>query len=264
MNNDSIDFKVVIPARFASMRLPGKPLIEIAGKPMIQHVYERARESGAAEVLVATDDGRIAQTVERFGGVPYLTRADHQSGSDRIAEVVSAQRWPDDAIVVNLQGDEPCMPPGLIDQVAEDMASHASADVTTLGAAVSERNVLFDPHVVKVVANQEGFALYFSRAPIPWHRNEFVAHAESLPQGVGFQRHIGLYSYRAGFLKKFVALDPAPLEIAESLEQLRVLWYGGRIHVSQATVDPGHGVDTPDDVKRVERYFAKRGAGLGR
>lgn len=254
----SVDFKVVIPARFASMRLPGKPLIEIAGKPMIQHVYERARRSRAAEVLVATDDERIARAVEEFSGEAFLTGKDHKSGSDRIAEAVSAKGWPDETIVVNLQGDEPCMPPELIDQVAEDMASHAGADVTTLAGVISEPGQLFDPHVVKVVTDREGYALYFSRAPIPWHRDEFVVRGPSLPQGIDFLRHIGLYAYRAGYLKTYVSLTPAPVEVAESLEQLRVLWNGGRIHVSQATMEPGQGVDTPDDVKRVERLLAER------
>ena len=148
------------------------------------------------------------------------------------------------------------MPAELIDQVAEDMASHTSADVTTLAATISKRETLFDPHVVKVVTDRDGYALYFSRAPIPWHRDEFVVRAQSLPVGVGFLRHIGLYAFRAGYLAKYVSLDSSPLEVAESLEQLRVLWNGGRIHVTEVGIEPGHGVDTPDDVKRVERFLA--------
>jgi len=252
----SEDFKVVIPARYASLRLPGKPLREIAGKAMILHVLERARESRAGEVLVATDDRRILETVERAGGHACLTRSDHHSGSDRIAEVAGQRGWGDDTIIVNLQGDEPCMPAELIDQVADDMATHDSAQVTTLAAPIGRRETLFDSHVVKVVTDAAGYALYFSRAPIPWHRDEFLAQRTELPGGVPFQRHIGLYAYRAGFLKRYVAYHPAPLETAESLEQLRVLWYGGRIHVSQAAKEPGHGVDTLDDLHRAEQLLA--------
>jgi 3-deoxy-manno-octulosonate cytidylyltransferase (CMP-KDO synthetase) len=249
------DFKVVIPARYASLRLPGKPLREIAGKPMILHVMDRARESRAAEVLVATDDERILRTVARAGGQACLTRSDHRSGSDRIAEVAGLRRWPNDTIIVNLQGDEPCMPAELIDQVARDMASHGGAQVTTLATVIGGRETLFDPHVVKVVTDAEGYALYFSRAPIPWHRDEFLADRDELPADVPFRRHIGLYAYRTGFLKRFVVYPPAPLEMAESLEQLRVLWHGGRIHVSQAVKEPGHGVDTLEDLHRTERLL---------
>jgi len=250
------DFKVVIPARYGSLRLPGKPLRKIAGKAMILHVVDRARESQAGEVLVATDDKRILETVQRAGGEACLTRNDHRSGSDRIAEVAEQRRWSDETIIVNLQGDEPRMPGELIDQVARDMASHESAQVTTLAAPINRREALFDPHVVKVVSDAEGYALYFSRAPIPWHRDEFVADKSELPDGVAFQRHIGLYAYRAGFLKRFVAYRPAPIEVAESLEQLRVLWYGGRIHVSRAATEPGHGVDTLEDLRRTERALS--------
>ena len=247
-----MEFKVVIPARYASTRLPGKPLVQIAGKPMIQHVYERAMESRAEQVIVATDDQRIIDCVTSFGGNACMTAQNHQSGSDRVAEVVKVQGWSDDSIVVNLQGDEPCMPAELIDQVACDMATHEKAGMTTLYSPITERERLFDPHVVKVVMDAAGYALYFSRAPIPWHRDEFNRQLTSLPDDTGFARHIGLYAYRAGYLAQFVGWDAAPVERAESLEQLRVMWHGGKIHLTQAMIEPGHGVDTPDDVLHCE------------
>lgn len=252
-----MDFKVVIPARFASTRLPGKPLLEIAGKLMIHHVMERAAESQAQEVVVATDDYRIAEAVEQVGGEVCMTGSDHKSGSDRIAEVAETLGWPDETIVVNLQGDEPLMPATLIDQVAVDMASHAVAGITTLASPITHKETLFDPHVVKVVTDAEGYALYFSRAPIPWHRDEFLEGDRPLPEGGQFLRHIGLYAYRAGYLEQFVRWPAAPLEDAESLEQLRVLWHGGKIHVSLAGQEPSHGVDTQDDVQRVEKLLAR-------
>ncbi|MEJ2691731.1 MAG: 3-deoxy-manno-octulosonate cytidylyltransferase [Candidatus Thiodiazotropha sp.] len=251
-----MSFKVVIPARYASVRLPGKPLLDIAGKPMIQHVHQRAVESGAAEIVVATDDSRIAESCKSFGADVCVTGSGHRSGSDRIAEVVAIRGWGEEDIVVNLQGDEPCMPPSLLRQVAEDMESHPGASVTTLSAPITERTTLFDPHVVKVVVDAEGFALYFSRAPIPWHRDEFIDEDHPLPEGTGFARHIGIYAYRAGYLAQFVSWKHAPIELAESLEQLRVLWHGGRIHVSQAREAPGHGVDTGEDLARVARLFS--------
>lgn len=246
-----MEFKVVIPARYASVRLPGKPLLKIAGKPMIEHVHARALESRASEVVIATDDGRIADAAAGFKAQVCMTSETHHSGSDRIAEVAKKMGWGKNTIVVNLQGDEPTMPSVLIDQVATDMAAHEAAGVTTLSAPISDKALLFDPHVVKVVTDVNGYALYFSRAPIPWHRDEFIDKSRPLPEGTGFARHIGLYAYRAGYLKQFVAWEHAPIERAESLEQLRVLWHGGRIHVSQAQVEPGHGVDTQDDLKRV-------------
>jgi 3-deoxy-manno-octulosonate cytidylyltransferase (CMP-KDO synthetase) len=250
-----MDFKVVIPARYASVRLPGKALLEIAGKPMIQHVHERAGESGANQVVIATDDGRIADAAQLFGAEVCMTSEHHPSGSDRIAEVVDKLGWAKNTIVVNLQGDEPDMPPALINQVAEDMAAHELAGVTTLSTPIEQSRDLFDPHVVKVITDINGYALYFSRAPIPWHRDEIVDDRRPLPKNTGFQRHIGLYAYRAGYLKQFVAWDHAPIERAESLEQLRVLWHGGKIHVSQACQNPGHGVDTLDDLKRIQQQF---------
>lgn len=249
-------FKVVIPARFASVRLPGKPLLDIAGKPMIQHVHERAIQSGAGEVVIATDDKRIADTCAAFGADVCMTGTQHRSGSDRIAEVVAIRGWSAEEIVVNLQGDEPCMPATLIDQVAGDMHKHPAASVATLYSRITDRRTLFDPHVVKVVCDAEGYALYFSRAPIPWHRDEFIDADKPLPAETGFARHIGLYAYRAGYLANFVAWKHAPIEIAESLEQLRVLWHGGKIHVSEAREKPGPGVDTREDLIRASRCLA--------
>jgi 3-deoxy-manno-octulosonate cytidylyltransferase (CMP-KDO synthetase) len=248
-------FKVVIPARYASSRLPGKPLLEIAGKPMIQHVYERGCDSQADEVVIATDDKRIRNRAEGFGAKVLMTSESHSSGTERIAEVAEQLAWTDDTTVVNLQGDEPTMPAALIQQVAEDMDTHPRAGVTTLYTPIDDREQLFDPHVVKVVMDAEGYALLFSRAPIPWHRDEFLRSDRQLPSGGLFARHIGLYAYRVGYLKQYVSWPPAPLEQAESLEQLRVLWHGGCIHVSEAVTPPGHGVDTGDDLQRVRDHF---------
>lgn len=220
------DFKVVIPARYQSSRLPGKPLLEIAGKPMIEHVYRQVEKSHAQEIIVATDDQRIYEVVEAFGGNACMTAETHQSGTDRLAEVVSIKQWAGDDIIVNVQGDEPEMPAVLIRQVAEDMANHADAVMTTLSVAIDCFDDVIDPNVVKVVTDQAGYAQYFSRAPIPWHRKDFH---DGLQQPAGlelFARHIGLYAYRAGFLNKFVNWPAAPTEQIESLEQLRVLWHG--------------------------------------
>jgi 3-deoxy-manno-octulosonate cytidylyltransferase (CMP-KDO synthetase) len=237
-------------------------LLEIAGKPLIRHVHERAMQSKAAEVVVATDDGRVAEACAAFGAAVSITRGDHHSGTDRIAEVVELRGWPDETIVVNLQGDEPCMPAALIDQVASDLTTHGGVGVATLAYPIGDTGTLFDPHVVKVVTDAQGYALYFSRAPVPWHRDEFLGGRKALPRGVAFLRHIGLYAYRAGFLGRFVGWEPAPLELAESLEQLRVLWHGERIHVTGAVQEPGPGVDTASDVRRVLDTVG-RGSGLG-
>jgi len=250
-----MDFRVVIPARYASSRLPGKPLLDIGGKPMIQRVYESACDSNASQVVIATDDQRILDAAESFGAEVCMTAESHRSGTDRIAEVARRMHWTDDTIVVNLQGDEPDMPPSLVFQVALDMQTHERADITTLSTPIKERDALFDPHMVKVVTDAEGYALYFSRAPIPWHRDEFLHTDRPLPDDVGFARHIGMYAYRAGYLEKYVNWPPSHLELAESLEQLRVLWHGGFIHVSQAEREPGHGIDTADDLVRIRQQF---------
>ena len=254
----SSPFKVVIPARYGSSRLPGKPLVDIGGRPLIALVWEQARASTAAEVIVATDDERIAEVCGGLGADVAITSRAHQSGSDRIAEVIQQRGWGADSIVVNLQGDEPCMPPALIDQVAADLARQEEARVATLACPIIDAALLFDPHVVKVVTDARGFALYFSRAPIPWHRDEFLRGRSRLPDGVPFHRHIGLYAYRAGFLARYVAWQPAPLELAESLEQLRILWHGEPLHVSVAREEPGPGVDTADDVQLVLKRLAVR------
>jgi len=245
-----LSFKVVIPARYASVRLPGKPLLEIAGKPLIRHVYERAQATAAEEILIATDDSRIAATVRAFGAEVVMTRVDHRSGTDRLAEVIATRGWPDDTLIVNLQGDEPCMPPALVDQVAGNLAEHGQVGMATLAFPISDVKTLFDSHVVKVVTDAQGYALYFSRAPIPWYRDEFHEGCQALPPGGHLLRHIGLYAYRAAFLRRFVTWTPSPLELAESLEQLRVLWHGEGIHVGLASEEPGPGVDTADDVQQ--------------
>jgi len=254
-------FSVVIPARYGAHRLPGKPLAEIAGRPLIAWVWERARASRAEEVLVATDDLRIAEVCTDFGAEVAMTRSDHASGSERIAEVASQRGWPAERIIVNLQGDEPGIAPGLIDQVASGLLAHREAGMATLACEIHDSASLFDPHIVKVVTDQDGYALYFSRAPIPWHRDELLHEKSRLPSAATFLRHIGLYAYRVGFLERYLRWPPAPLEKAESLEQLRVLWRGERIHVSIAVETPGPGVDTPDDVREVARWLTRQGSG---
>jgi 3-deoxy-manno-octulosonate cytidylyltransferase (CMP-KDO synthetase) len=248
-------FKVVIPARYQSSRLPGKPLLEIAGKPMIEHVYRQAEKSHAEEIIVATDDQQIYDVVNAFGGQACMTADTHQSGTDRLAEVVSIKQWADDDIIVNVQGDEPEMPAVLISQVADDMASHTDALMTTLSVPIENFDDVIDPNVVKVVTDQQGYAQYFSRAPIPWHRDDFNNGLNQPANLELFARHIGLYAYRAGFLKEFVNWSAAPTEKIESLEQLRVLWHGKKIHVSSAKAPPGIGVDTQADLDRVNELF---------
>jgi len=248
-------FTVVIPARFSSTRLPGKPLQLIAGKPMVQHVWEQARKSAAQRVVVATDDARIVEACQAFGAEVLLTRADHESGTDRLAEVAQALGLAADAIVVNVQGDEPLIPPTVIDQVAANLAAHAEAGMATLAEPIEDVESLFNPNVVKVVADLNGLALTFSRATLPWARDQFANDRDSLPAGVPFRRHIGIYAYRAGFLQDFVAWGPCWLEETERLEQLRALWHGVRIHVADAVEAPPAGVDTPQDLERVRRLL---------
>ncbi len=252
-----MDFKIVIPARFDSTRLPGKPLLPILGRPMIQHVHERALESGANQVVVATDDQRVADAARAFSAEVCITRSDHTSGTERIAEVCRQHGWSEETIVVNLQGDEPGMPPELLDQVAENLHAHGDASVATLATPIKLRAELFDPHIVKVVTDGQGYALYFSRAPIPWHRDEFLSEQRVLPPKPAFLRHIGIYAYRSGFLSRYVEWQGSPIEEAESLEQLRVLWHGARIHVCEAVTAPGHGVDTQDDLIAVKRRMGE-------
>ncbi len=252
-------FHVIIPARYASQRLPGKPLLDIAGKPMIQHVHERAVESGAATVTVATDDVRIAKAVQGFGGTACLTAEHHRSGTERLAETASLLGLGEDDIVVNLQGDEPAMPPELLTQVAENLQAHPHGVMATLCTPIATIAELFDPNVVKVVTDRDGFALYFSRAAIPWDREEFSTGTDRLPQHTAYLRHLGIYAYRVGYLQKYVEMPGCPLEHAESLEQLRVLWNGGRIHVAQAVaLPPAPGVDTEEHLEAVTRCFQGR------
>jgi len=252
-------FRVVIPARYASSRFPGKPLIDIGGRPMLQHVHDRAVESGAASVVIATDDERIAEAARGFGAEVCMTSAEHRSGSERIAEVARRLRYGPEEVVVNLQGDEPLTPPLLLRQVAEALENDPAADVATLCTRIETAAELFDPHVVKVVCDRNGHALYFSRAVIPWDREAFAVTTESLPEGAEHYRHLGIYSYRAGFLARYAEMAPCHLEQMEALEQLRVLWHGGRIRVVEATELPGPGVDTPADLARVAERFVAGG-----
>ena len=251
----SAAFTVVIPARFASTRLPGKPLQEIAGKPMIQHVWEQACKSSAQQVVVATDDARIVSACEAFGARVVLTRVEHNSGTDRLAEVASQLGLASDARVVNVQGDEPLIPPAIIDQVAANLAAHPEAAIATLAEPIEDVTALFNPNVVKVSSDINGLALTFSRAPLPWARDALAQDRNVLPAGVPYRRHIGIYAYRAGFLHDFVAWGPCQLEDTECLEQLRALWHGVRIHVADALQSPPAGVDTAEDLERVRRLL---------
>lgn len=251
-----MSFQVVIPARYASTRFPGKPLADLRGWPMVRHVVERARESGADRVLVATDDRRIVESCIALGVEAVVTRSDHASGTDRLAEVVSTLELADDAIVVNVQADEPLMPPVFIRHVAEELAARPDTPVATLVTALTSITELHDPNVVKVVRSAQGQALYFSRAPIPWDRDH---NGTPEPAALGsWWRHLGIYAYRAGFLRGYPQLSMAPIEQLESLEQLRVLWHGLAIHAGEVSGDTGPGVDTPADLDKVAAYLERR------
>lgn len=248
-----MNFKVVIPARFASTRLPGKPLLDIGGRPMVLHVVDRALESGAEEVWVATDHQGIADVVRAGGHQVCMTSADHPSGTDRIAEVASQRGWRDDEIVVNVQGDEPLIDPSLIREVAQHLHDHPGASISTACHAIHAVADLLNPNIVKAVVDHSGHAMYFSRAPIPWARDAFAILPENIPAGLPVYRHIGIYAYRASFLKIYNQLQPAAIEQFEALEQLRALWHGYRISVAIVESAPVAGVDTEEDLQRVRR-----------
>jgi 3-deoxy-manno-octulosonate cytidylyltransferase (CMP-KDO synthetase) len=247
------DFVVVIPSRYASARLPGKPLLDLNGKPMLQHVYERGLESGAVDVVIATDDERIATAAESFGATVCMTGIDHRSGTERIAEVANLMDWNDAQIVVNLQGDEPTMPANLIDQCAE-LLDDASVDIATLASPFLSRDDFESANCVKVISDQNGHAIYFSRASIPHARD--MAHSElALASAL---HHHGIYAYRCGVLRQLVSADPSPLEVSEQLEQLRALSLGLTIAVGIPKERPGIGVDTADDLQRASEELAAR------
>ena len=253
-------FTVLIPARYASTRLPGKPLADIAGKPMVVRVAENARHSGAARVVVATDDARIADAARAHGVDACLTRSDHPTGTDRLAEAAIALGLADDAIVVNVQGDEPLLAPALVARMAALLASRPEAAIATACHPIHDAAEAFNPNVVKVVLDRAGFALYFSRATIPWAREAFAparagAPPDHLPEGLPIYRHYGLYAYRAAFLRRFPTLTPAPIERFEALEQLRALWHGERIVVEVTAGTPAPGVDTREDLERVRALY---------
>lgn len=254
-------FKAIIPARFASTRLPAKPLADIAGKPMVVRVMERALASGAEEVWVATDHEGVRDAVQAAGGKVLLTRPDHPTGTDRLGEVVSTLGWGDDEIVVNVQGDEPLIDPVLVRRVAEALAQDATASIATAAHPIHSVEEFLNPAAVKVVCDATGLAHYFSRAPIPFPRDAALAGqlqaGAPLPEGLVPLRHVGLYAYRVGFLRAFSHLAPAPVEKIEMLEQLRALWHGYRIRVETLAEAPPAGVDTPEDLARVRALFAE-------
>ncbi len=248
-------FVVVIPARYASTRLPAKPLLEIGGKPMLERVWMQALESDASRVIVATDDSRIESVATAFGAEVCMTDPAHPSGTDRLQEVASTLGLADHEIVVNVQGDEPLIPPAVINQVAKNLAQHAAADIATLCEPIGDVATLLDPNAVKVVTGAEGRALYFSRAPIPWPRDAFAADPRQLPAGQHWFRHIGIYAYRTAFLHRYIRWAPAPIESLESLEQLRALYNGTVIHVEEACELVPGGVDTAADLARLRALF---------
>lgn len=245
-------YHIIIPSRYASTRLPAKPLADIGGKPMIQYVYERALKAGASSVAIATDDQRIYDAVKAFGANVVMTSKTHESGTDRLHEAATVLGLNADDIVVNVQGDEPLIPPAVITQVAQNLANNPDCAIATLSAPLQTPEQLFEASVVKVVADKNGKALYFSRAAIPYSRTNFPAIPRDLTP---WQRHIGIYAYRVKFLQQFVKWPMAPIELLESLEQLRALWNGERIHVELAKEIPPAGVDTPEDLERVRRLL---------
>jgi 3-deoxy-manno-octulosonate cytidylyltransferase (CMP-KDO synthetase) len=248
-------FTVLIPARYASTRLPGKPLADIAGKPMIVRVAERARESAAARVAVATDHAEVAAACARHGIEACLTRDDHPTGTDRLAEAASLLGLSAAEIVVNVQGDEPLLAPSLVDRVAQLLDDSDDASIATACHPIDDPAEAFNPNVVKVVLDARNYAMYFSRATIPWARDAFAASRESLPDGMQVYRHYGLYAYRTSFLLQYPELPPSPLERLEALEQLRALWHGYRIVVDVTHGTPAPGIDTPEDLVRVRSLY---------
>jgi 3-deoxy-manno-octulosonate cytidylyltransferase (CMP-KDO synthetase) len=253
-----MSFLVIIPARYSSTRLPGKPLLDIAGKPMIQRVWERASASAASRVVVATDEERVAAAVAVFGGEVCLTSANHESGTDRLQEVATRLELDDDQIVVNVQGDEPLIPPAVINQVATNLAGSARAEIATLAKRIHHLDEVFDPNVVKVVVDSTLHALYFSRAPMPWDREAWgrdvwseERRADGAPLAGEWARHIGIYAYRVGFLHRFVNWPAGRLERIEKLEQLRAMEHGVAIHVDESSAEVPAGVDTAVDLERV-------------
>lgn len=243
-------FVVVIPARYASSRLPGKPLADIGGKSMVERVYQQALQSGASRIVVATDDERVAAVVDAFGGEVCMTRPEHNSGTERLAEVISKLALPAETVVVNVQGDEPFIPPLIIRQVAQNLAAQQKARMATLAVPLSDSSEISNPNIVKVVSDKDGYALYFSRSVIPFDRDGKFQ--QQLAQH--YRRHIGIYAYRAGFIQQYVSWPASTLEQIESLEQLRVLWQGEAIHVDTALQTPPVGVDTPDDLAHARRH----------
>lgn len=252
-----MSFHVVIPARYASSRLLAKPLLDIAGKPMVIWVAEQARHSGADSVVVATDHAEIVNAVEAYGCEVMMTRQDHLSGTDRIAEVARRMDWADDMIVVNVQGDEPLIEPSLIREVAENLSSHPAASIATACHPIHDKASMLNPNIVKVVMDRDGYALYFSRAPIPYPRDAFATN-QDVPPNMPVHRHIGIYAYRVGFLKAYAGLAPAAIEQYEALEQLRALWHGYRISVAVTECAPATGVDTEADLVSVREIMIAR------
>jgi len=250
-----VKYSVIIPARYASTRFPGKPLADVAGKPMVVRVAERARRSGAADVIIATDDARIAAVATRHGFDAIMTSSRHASGTDRIAEVAARRRYPREHIVVNVQGDEPLIAPSLIRRVASDLARHRAAAMATACHRIRDARELVNPNIVKLALDRDGYALYFSRAPIPWARDAFARGLSRVPPGLPAYRHLGIYAYRAAFLRAFTRLAPAAIERFEALEQLRALAHGYRIHCVVTHAAPHPGVDTPADLRRIVRRF---------
>ncbi len=251
-----MSFTVLIPARYASTRLPGKPLADIAGKPMVVRVAERAQASGATRVVVATDDVRVRDAVIAHGVAACMTRGDHATGTDRLAEAAQQLGLADDEIVVNVQGDEPLLDGGLIRSMAALLEARRDAAVATACHPIDDAAEAFNPNVVKVVLDAAGYALYFSRATIPWARDAFHENSKALPPDLPLYRHYGLYAYRVSFLRAFPSLSPAPIERFEALEQLRALWHGYRIAVEITHGTPAPGIDTPADLARVREIFA--------
>ena len=245
-----MSFTVIIPARYASSRLPRKPLADIAGKPMIQHVWEKTQQAGANRVIIATDHEEIERVAKTFGAEVCMTSTEHNSGTERLAEVIEKMAIADDEIIVNVQGDEPLIPPVIIQQVAQNLAEN-QVNMATLAVKLETKEELFNPNCVKVVTDQKGMALYFSRAAIPFARDHFADCDDAFVASQPYLRHIGIYAYRAKFVNQYIRWQPTVLEKLESLEQLRALWYGEKIHVELAKEAPQVGVDTLEDLERV-------------